>query len=60
MPLKDVSNEEQSNLYLSGCRSKESSKLTETDKRMFFFHLDNINIKPRIKALTILRSKYWG
>ena len=32
MPLKDVSKEEQSNLYLSGCQRKETVKLTEVDK----------------------------
>ena len=58
MPLKDVSKEEQSNLYLSGCRSRESSKLTETDKRMFYFNVDNI--MPRIKTLMILHSEYGG
>ena len=32
MPLKDVSKEEQSNLYLSGCQRKEIVKLNEVDK----------------------------
>ena len=32
MPLKDVSKEEQSNLYLSGCCRRDTAKLTEVDK----------------------------
>jgi hypothetical protein len=32
MPIKDVSKEEQSNLYLSGSVFKEAVKLTEHDR----------------------------
>ena len=56
--LKDVSNEEQSNLFLSGERHRETAKLTEHDKSKQKLGLSCAKLRASYIFLALIRSLF--